>query len=133
MGLDEALTDLAAALACRPTGERARFDAGSGTLVGTRCSACGRTAWPGRAVCHHCGSADVRECAFGGLGTMVSCTEVWVPRPGLPTPYVLGQVRLADGPVVFGMVTGLAQTASLPVDVVVRSDDGRYWFEPASR
>lgn len=128
MGLD-------AALERTPTGERPRFDAETGALVGSACSACGSSAWPGRAVCHRCGSASVYDRAFTGPALLESYTEVHVARPGLETPYVLGQVRLHDGPFVFGRIIGLHGPVELPCRVTARVDsDGRgapvYWFEP---
>lgn len=120
---------LEAALARAHTGDRPRTDVAAGTLAGSRCARCAATAWPGRAVCHRCGSADVYDCAFADHGTLLSYTRVMVPRPGLESPYVLGQVRIADGPIVFGTVTGLAAAASVPCPVRVRVAPDRYWFE----
>ncbi|RBQ15852.1 hypothetical protein DP939_33115 [Spongiactinospora rosea] len=123
--------DLADALDSAPTGERPRFDLAAAALVGGRCADCGATAWPARAVCHRCGGADVRLGAFARSGTLVSCTRVMVPRPGLEAPYMLGQVRLDDGPVVFGQILGLDDTEAVPCPVTVRVSAARYWFTPA--
>lgn len=128
MGLEDAL-------ARTPTAERARVDEGAGALVGTRCRACGATAWPGRAVCHRCGSTELDDQAFTGTASLLSWTQVHVPRPGLEVPYVLGQVRLHEGPIVFGRIVGLDESVSLPSPVEARvgtDPDGRpvYWFEP---
>lgn len=126
--------ELDAALRAVPTGDRRRFDRDAGVLVGTRCADCGGVAWPGRAVCHRCGSPSVVEQAFGGAGRLESYTEVMVPRPGLENPYVLGQIRLQDGPVVFGRVVGLVEPVDLPCTVRTRIGPGpdgavSYWFE----
>ncbi|PZG56994.1 hypothetical protein C1I98_00390 [Spongiactinospora gelatinilytica] len=123
--------DLADALDRAPTGERPRFDLAAGALVGGRCADCGATAWPARAVCHRCGGADVRLGTFARAGTLVSCTLVMVPRPGLEAPYMLGQVRLDDGPVVFGQIIGLDDAEAVPCPVTVQVSADRYWFTPA--
>lgn len=120
---------LEAALDSAPTAARARVDLAAGTLVGGRCTECGAAAWPARAVCHRCGAAGVRPVPLRRHGTLVSCTRVLVPRPGLPTPYVLGQVVIDEGPVVFGQVRELADLDAVPCRVVVRVDPERYWFD----
>lgn len=121
-----------------PTGARARFDAETGALLGTRCADCGAVAWPGRAVCHRCGSASVEQQAFDGTAELLSYTEVMVARPGIEAPYLLGQMRLANGPIVFGRVVGLHEDMRLPCAGEVRArDDGAggvvVWFEPEER
>jgi len=126
---------LDAALEIRPTGERPRFDFEIGALVGSRCAACGSSAWPARAVCHRCGSASVEERTFAGAARLQSYTEVRVARPGIEAPYALGQVLLHDGPVVFGRVVGLREPVDLPCPVATRIGRGPdgvpvYWFEP---
>ncbi|NLU73410.1 hypothetical protein HCC61_12105 [Streptomyces sp. HNM0575] len=130
MGLERALER-------KPTGERPRFDPDGNRLVGSRCPDCAATAWPARAVCHRCGGPDVQEVPFARTATLLTVTEVHVPRPGLEVPYMLGQAALDDGgPLLFGRVRGLSEPVSLPcpVDLVVgETDEGRptYWFEPA--
>ncbi|WP_181764976.1 Zn-ribbon domain-containing OB-fold protein [Streptomyces albidus (ex Kaewkla and Franco 2022)] len=131
MGLEEAL-------ARTPTGERPRFDTSRGSLVGSRCTGCSTTVWPGRAVCHRCGSWDVEDIAFAGTASLLTFTEVHVARPGLEAPYTLGQVRVDEGgPLLFGRVRGLTEAVRLPCPVrIVVSGTGSgkptYWFEPAA-
>lgn len=127
---------LEAALERPPTGSRPRFDPATGVLIGSRCADCGAGAWPGRAVCHRCGGASVEDHAFRGTAQLVSYTEVMVARPGIEAPYVLGQIRLDDGPVVFGRVVGLTEPVALPCAGAARArDDGEggviVCFEPA--
>ncbi|WP_033295395.1 Zn-ribbon domain-containing OB-fold protein [Amycolatopsis jejuensis] len=129
MGLDQALR--------HPTiGERPRVDLEAGRLVGSRCDECQAVAWPGRAVCHRCGSAEVRESRFATTATMRTCTEVMVGRPGLDVPYWLAQVVVDDsGPVLFGRLTGMNGAPDLPCPVDVKTGVDSfgaptYWFEP---
>jgi uncharacterized protein len=128
--------DLTAALEQLPTGERPRADRAIGALMGSRCGACDASGWPARAVCHRCGSAEVSTVPFSPVGSLLTYTEVHVPRAGLQTPYTLGQVRIDDGgPVVFGHVRRLAPELAVPVRVRLHlspslDDVPWYWFEP---
>lgn len=129
-----ALTD---ALHAEPTGARARFDADRQVLVGSRCTSCGACAWPPRAVCHRCGDGRVEEIDLPKRGRLLTYTTVWVPRPGLETPYVLGQVDLDGRVVVFAHVRGLTDGVKvpLPVTVEVSRTPGNvppFWFVLAS-
>ena len=121
-----------------PLAERTRVDRTGGTLVGSRCSACGATSWPGRAGCHRCGRLAMEPASFAPSGSLLTCTTVWVARAGLEPPYTLGQVKLDDGPLIFGHVRGLAEHASMPVAVRLamapEADDvPPFWFEPEER
>jgi uncharacterized protein len=125
---------LSRALDAKGSSSRRRSDPDTGSLVGTRCSSCSAPSWPGRAVCHQCGSAEVHEEVFSPSGTLVTHTTVHVARPGLEVPYMLGQIQLDDdGPLVFGQVRDISADAAVPRPVVVRlgvSDDSPwYWFE----
>jgi uncharacterized OB-fold protein len=129
--------DLSAALSIEPTTSRRRSDRASQSLVGSRCLSCRTPSWPGRAICHQCGSADLDEETFSHTGTLITHTLVHVPRPGLSTPYMLGQIQLdTGGPLVFGQVIGLP--ADAPVPTAVRSVIGEptaqpwYWFAAAT-
>lgn len=120
--------DVRAALEAAPTRQRPRT-AGQ-ALVGGRCRVCGRSVWPMRAVCYHCGSAEVDQAPLARGGMLLSCTTVMVPRPGMPDPYVLGQVRIDDGPMVFGRVMGLEDLDVVPCRVITMVDGDDFWFVP---
>ena len=129
--------DLSAALETTPTGMRPRLDRDADRLIGSRCQACGATSWPSRAVCQRCGSAAIEEIAMARTGTLLTHTEVWVRRPGLEPPYVLGQVDLDDGPLIFTHVRGLPEDARVPfpVQIVVGGEDAMpaFWVEPRGK
>lgn len=127
--------DLSATLDRELTGHRPRADWDTGRLSGTRCAACRAASWPARSVCYRCGSPDVTAVQFEATGSLLTYTSVWVPRPGLQTPYMLGQVHLDDGPVVFAHVRNLPEGATVPCRVTLQlaPDPGStpwYWFEP---
>ncbi len=117
--------------------ERDRVDTDLNVLVGSRCERCGACSWPGRAVCSRCGSAAVGQAPLPPTGALTSYTTVHVARPGLEAPYVLGQVDLGDGAMVFAHVRGLTACAvvPLPVRTVLDEDPAavpRFWFEPSA-
>jgi uncharacterized protein len=119
-------------------GQRRRFDPVAGRLIGSRCLVCGATSWPLRAICQRCGSADTEERTLGDRGTLVTYTTVWVPRPGLQAPYVLGQVDLDDGVRIFTHGRELTDGAKVPMPVRLEFDADPealppFWFVPEGR
>lgn len=125
--------ELIAADNATPFLSRPRFDAQAGVLIGSRCSECGARSWPARAACARCGSVAVSESPLPRQGQLVSYTSVWVARPGLSTPYVLGQAEFGDGASVFAHVKGLDREVRLPTPVraVFSADESavpRFWL-----
>ena len=129
--------DLSLALDVIGSGQRRRADLDLHRLVGTRCTNCSVPSWPGRAICHQCGSADLVAETFSATGTLITHTTVHVPLPGLPAPYMLGQVQLDDnGPLVFGQLRALPSDVAVPSAVSTVLGDPAvtpwYWFEGVS-
>ena len=126
--------ELAGALDVANTNQRPRVDRGRGVLVGSRCKECQGVSWPARAVCHRCGSPTLEPAHLGPHGVLVTYTTVWVSRPGLAAPYMLGQVDL--GPVrVVGHIRGLGADVKVPLRVrlVVEAPEDAlppFWFKP---
>jgi uncharacterized OB-fold protein len=119
------------------TGARPRLDRQAGVLVGSRCADCGTRSWPARAVCSNCGSDGLTIEPLPHTASLLSYTTVWVPRPSLTVPYVLGQVEFGDGASVFAHVRELPEDARvpLPVSVVLSPDPDQtpsFWFEPTT-
>lgn len=115
---------------------RPRYDQAHATLVGSQCPACGTMSWPARAVCNRCGSPDLAAADLPQVGTLLSYTRVWVARQGMEIPYVLGQVRLGPGALLFAHVRGLSEGAAVPSEVRVVVPEQElgpvaFWFEPA--
>jgi uncharacterized OB-fold protein len=76
----------------------------------------------------------MEETRFENCGTLITFTTVWVPRPGLPSPYVLGQVDLDDGVRLFARGEGDLKDLRVParVRLVVTADPEAtplFWFE----
>jgi uncharacterized OB-fold protein len=126
---------LIGALDVPATGRRPRIHREARRLVGGRCAVCATSAWPSRALCHRCGAAAVVEETFAATGSLLACANVWVARPGIGAPYMLGQVVLDDGPMVFAHIRGFPDVPQTPVDVdlVVADAAPPFWFEPAHR
>lgn len=125
---------LAAALDVADTARRPRYDRAQRRLVGSRCPACGAMAWPARAGCHGCGRPAPMETAFATSGQLRTFTTMWIGPETIPAPYVIGQVRLDEGPLIFAHVRGLGADARVPLMVRLRlADDPAavppFWFE----
>lgn len=117
------------------TAERTRVDLDRKRLVGSRCPECGIAAWPARAVCHNCGQAPVEIVALEPTGTLLTYTTVWVPRPGLEPPFILGQVKIDDGPTIFCHVGSIDDSITVPHPVKLMLAEKLasippFWFEP---
>ena len=117
--------------------ERRRIDTASGELIGSECQNCSARSWPGRAICSRCGSDDISFNPLPRIATLLSFTKVWVPRPGLTVPYVLGQVSFGHGATVFAHVRELSEEARVPlaVSLVLSPNPDQvpsFWFEPTS-
>jgi uncharacterized OB-fold protein len=124
---------LAAALEASPTAERAKVDREAGALVGSRCRNCATVSFPARAVCHRCGAAGLEVIAISQVGSLISFTRCWVPRPGLEPPFTIGQVKFPEGVTVFGHVRGLPEGVRVPTPVRVVLAEGEdavpaFWF-----
>jgi uncharacterized OB-fold protein len=73
------------------------------------CSACGEAQHYPRALCSHCGagSESLTFIDASGTATIESFTEVYrAPHPAFAVPYVIGLVRLAEGPVLLTRLVG---------------------------
>lgn len=125
---------LSKALEVPGTRERPRFDSEAGALAGSRCTACGVSSWPARAICHACGSPDSTQGPLAATGRLQSRTTVWIARPGIPAPYTIAMVELDDGVRVFGHLRDAAETPiGAAVRVVVGDEDVEgppFWFAP---
>jgi uncharacterized OB-fold protein len=73
------------------------------------------------------------EVPLASTGILVSYTRVWVARPGLPTPYLLGQIQIADT-TFFAQIRDLPAGARVPLPVRLAlpeaADTVDFWFEP---
>lgn len=130
--------------------ELPRFHRMRGTLYrleGSACRACGARAFPPRAVCGLCRSADTAPAAFSGRGRLYSFTRVVQPLRGFASvaPYAVGMVRLAEGPLITAQLAdteGVELRLGMEMEMVTRkirdaSENGLivygYKFRPSLR
>ncbi|PXY18941.1 Zn-ribbon domain-containing OB-fold protein [Prauserella muralis] len=66
-------------------------------LLGSRCAACGTTAFPPREFCPSCRAVEhIDKAELATAGRIHSFTIVRQAPPGMPVPYVLAWVDLPD-------------------------------------
>ena len=74
-------------------------------LIGSRCEACGATAFPRQSRCPRCSGSDVSEILLPRRGTLVTwTTQGFLPHPGFGggqtaetfEPFAVGLVQLGD-------------------------------------
>ncbi|NPB01472.1 MAG: Zn-ribbon domain-containing OB-fold protein [Methanopyri archaeon] len=101
-------------------------------LVGTVCKNCGEKFFPPRVVCPNCRrSGEMEEYEFSGRGEVYSYSVVRVPPEGFEdkAPYVVGIVKLEEGPLVTGMIVDCEPSEveiGMPVEATFRrvSEEG---------
>ena len=86
-----------------------------------RCRACTKLHYYPRALCPHCGAADLEWTRCSGRGTLRTFTVVHRGQKNFPlgTPYVLAVVQLEEGPRMMTNVVGDPATLrfDMPVEV----------------
>lgn len=102
---------------------------GEGRLSTTRCTGCGRTAWPPRGFCAHCAGDGYEWVDLPVEGTIHAFTvqEAGLPA-GFPAPRVFAIVKV-DGHRIFSIVVD-ADPARLAVGQRVRLRPLRVGDEP---
>jgi len=77
----------------------ATADDGTVRLLGSRCRACGRPAFPRAATCPYCGSTEVDNVELSPTGTLWAWTAVTAAPPGYDgaVPFGFGVVELPEG------------------------------------
>jgi uncharacterized OB-fold protein len=83
-----------------------------GKILGTRCGACGHAMVPMRPACPACGSDRLTGFEARGEGSLQAFTVIHVapPRFADQAPYVVGLVRLAEGPSLMARIRGVEAT-----------------------
>ena len=76
-------------------------------LFGSRCRVCGYTCFPRKVICVRCRLDTTMEgIKVGPYGTLESFAIMRVGLPDFPPPYIMGYVRMKEGVVIFGLMTG---------------------------
>ena len=115
-------------------------------LIGSKCSACGRTFFPKQSVCRICMRDDtMEETALSSRAKIDTFTVVHVAPIGFKAPYIQAFVDLPEGPRIFSLITGCVSSESslktgteveLVIDKITEDENGNdligYKFCPAS-
>jgi len=84
-------------------------------LIGGRCPACGRWYFPQPDLCRHC-QAALERASLGSRGEIYSNTVVRTKPPlGLPRPYAVGYIDLAEQPLRIFMLLDPSATDTLRI------------------
>jgi uncharacterized OB-fold protein len=76
-------------------------------LIGSRCRICGYTCFPRKFVCVRCRRDDTMEkIELGPYAILETFTVMRVGPPDFPPPYIMGYVKMKEGPMVFTLITG---------------------------
>jgi uncharacterized OB-fold protein len=116
------------------------------SLKGSKCSDCDYLAFPPARVCPICLKENtMEEVSLGPKGKLDSFAVVRQAPPGFIAPYMLGIVRLPEGPEVFTLITGcevsdtaltIGQEMELIIDRIRDDDEGNeiigWKFRPAN-
>ena len=114
-----------------------------GKLMATKCNKCGTLLLPPRPVCTNCFSEDFEWVELKGKGKLLTYTVIHVAPPQFQsmTPYVVGIVKLEDGPNLPGMIRGIEpEKIKVGMDLTVDFDKTvpsqwpmwpRYFFKPS--
>jgi uncharacterized OB-fold protein len=102
---------------------------GTGRLLTTGCTGCGRLSFPPRNLCRTCWSTDLHWRALPAQGSLYSFTRVHVAPSAFrsDTPYAIGIIDLAQGPRLMCRLVGPIDTQDLDQTmqmVVLQYDDG---------
>lgn len=78
-------------------------------LMGVKCLDCGNLMIPPRMICNKCNKQRFEWFQFTGHGTLATFTVLYVPPTFLKekSPYVLGIVKLDEGPMVTSRIINI--------------------------
>ena len=99
---------------------------GNGKLMGVKCLDCGQLMAPPRMICKECKSRRLDWLEFKGEGKLETFTVVHVGPTSLKdkVPYSIGVVKLNEGPMITGRLTGVnpKEPENIKVGMTVRAD-----------
>ncbi len=76
-------------------------------MIGKKCLDCGLIIFPNRKNCPTCDSQKLEEFGLSGKGKIYSDTIIRVAPDGFEAPYITALIKLEEGPMIVGEVTGL--------------------------
>jgi hypothetical protein len=109
------------------SGKRMRMseDGTNGVLLGRKCQECGATFFGAPRFCVRCTSGDLRDVELSTEGTLYTYTIPHLPAPGWqgPVPYIIGSVKLPEGPSVTSEIVDCRQEdvkIGMPLELTLR-------------
>jgi len=69
-----------------------------GKFLGLQCNECGAYTVPPQKVCSECHSENMKIVELSGNGEVETFTVIYVPAEGFNPPYIVGLVKLEEGP-----------------------------------
>ena len=115
-------------------------------LVGQKCQACGKIAFPRKRVCPACFGEKLADHVLGTTGVLHTFTCTYLGAPHLPSPYLLGFVDLPEGVRLLSLLVDCdpwedVLQADMPMEMTIgplmRDASGEdlytYKFRPAGR
>jgi uncharacterized OB-fold protein len=76
-------------------------------LIGSKCKSCGLVFFPQKLVCPYCCKDDTLEpIPLNGKGKLKRFVLLRTAGIGFKAPYFIGYVQLAEGPIVYSLITG---------------------------
>ena len=113
-------------------------------LIGSRCKECGRYFFPGRKWCASCAEPTTEEVVLGKEGVLDSFSVMTrkTKYALIETPYVLGEVRIPEGILIYSVIRTedpeklqVGQKVQLDAMEIKKDDDGNsvmaYIFTPS--
>jgi len=104
-------------------------------LTGSHCPKEKKTHFPPRVICPSCGAATEDGAPLSGKGTLLSFTVIRVPpvHQQLQTPYIMGLIKLQEGPVITSQIVGLGvqSLAELKIGMPMMAIFRKYGAEAA--
>lgn len=76
-------------------------------MIGKKCLECGFVIFPNRKNCQNCESIKLEDFGLSGKGKIFSHTIIRVAPDGFEAPYLTGIIKLEEGPMVVGEITGI--------------------------
>lgn len=90
-----------------------------GTLLGNRCTSCGKIFFPKAQICFECGHEELAEVQLSRRGILYSYTIGHMPSRHFMPPYAVGYVDLPEEVRVFAP---LVTTEQIPLTVGMEMD-----------
>jgi len=115
---------------------------GEGKLMAAKCNKCGYVSLPPKPMCPKCLTKDLSWVELKNRGKLLSYTVIHVSPAQFQSicPYILGIMKLEDGPNLIGMVRGI-ETSKINIGMSLTVDFDkslpsqwpswpRYFFKP---